>query len=239
METVVPSIGLDGCKAGWFLVLINPDGTWRSEILQSLNGLGSFLTSDTHCLIDIPIGLPDSGLAERTCDLAARKVLGRRAPTVFRVPARPTLSAQSYREACDINQKWTHRKLSKQSYHILGKIAEADWFRRSYPHVRLREFHPEIGFWSLNGGQVVPEKKKSAEGQRKRLAILQEACEMAGTVYQESLSRFKRGVVQPDDILDALCGAILGRSPARLKSMPNRRETDGLGLPMEIVYTGR
>lgn len=235
----VPSIGLDGCKAGWFLVMIHPDGTWRSEILQSLNGLGSFLTSDTHCLIDIPIGLPDSGKAERACDTGARRMLGRRSSTVFPAPSRPALVAETYREACEINQKLTGRKLSKQSYHLFGKIAEADRFRRSFPDVRLREFHPEVGFWSLNGGQVVPEKKKSVEGQLKRLAILQQIYDQAGILYQDCLSRYLRRDVQRDDILDAMCGAILGRIPDRLQPIPEKPESDGLGLPMEIVYIKR
>jgi predicted RNase H-like nuclease len=53
--------------------------------------------------IDIPIGLP--GGRPRTVDGEARRLLGPRASSVFPAPARGTLDASSYEEACEASRK--------------------------------------------------------------------------------------------------------------------------------------
>ena len=53
-------------------------------------------------LVDIPIGLPETG-AERACDLMARRLLGPRKSSVFPVPVRQAVHAPTYQEACDLN----------------------------------------------------------------------------------------------------------------------------------------
>ena len=58
-------------------------------------------------LIDIPIGLLDKGPDERSCDKAARKLLGKRASSVFPAPARQALDASDYQAALAVNREST------------------------------------------------------------------------------------------------------------------------------------
>src|SRR5581483_732956 len=76
--------------------------------------------------VDIPIGLPSGHSTDdgrRRCDGAARALLGPRAVSVFPAPCRPTLSATSYRDACqlEISARQGGSGLSRQAYGILPK----------------------------------------------------------------------------------------------------------------------
>jgi hypothetical protein len=72
--------------------------------------------------VDIPIGFPEriTGLG-RECDGAARKVLGKRASSVFAPPARAVLSETDYRRACAAALATSDppRQISKQMFHLL------------------------------------------------------------------------------------------------------------------------
>src|SRR6185436_13019562 len=82
--------------------------------------------------IDIPIGLPSGAPrdnARRRADAEARAFLGRRrAVSVFSSPCRPTLAAQSYREACDleVRARGGGKGLSQEAYNIIPKIRDVD-----------------------------------------------------------------------------------------------------------------
>jgi predicted RNase H-like nuclease len=191
-------------------------------------------------LIDIPIGLSSTGSAERTVDGLARALLKpRRQASIFTPPCREALSAGTYAEACRINQRICGRKISIQTWHITAKIKEVDDFLQATPGARgiLRETHPEMCFWSLAGGKPLRYAKKSAEGRRERLDLLQSIYPASSELYRVALERFPRGAVARDDILDALANAV---TATRLKSsgqtLPENPPRDMCGLPMEMVY---
>ena len=76
-------VGVDGCPGGWLAMAF--DG---SSIEPHFHPTFSELVqrySDVGCIaIDIPIGLSSTGA--RACDLAARRLLGRRRSSVFPAP---------------------------------------------------------------------------------------------------------------------------------------------------------
>ena len=70
-------MGVDGCQAGWFAILLGSRMRWHAYCYQSFAELWSQHSSVDLLLIDIPIGLPDRMKPRRQCDLEARRLLGR------------------------------------------------------------------------------------------------------------------------------------------------------------------
>jgi predicted RNase H-like nuclease len=146
-------VGVDGCKAGWFAVRLNSDGTWDTRSFADIQSLWGEWRGADRILIDMPIGLPDRKLTFRHCDGEARKLLGRRrASSVFSAPSRASLEAHSYRHASILNRREVGRRLTRQSYSIIPKIRQLDDLLASDGLARqaIREVHPEICFWALN-----------------------------------------------------------------------------------------
>src|SRR6478735_7665406 len=121
--------GVDGTPGGWAIVTMK---NGRSSI-QKVAKLTDFIDhrNDFKIIaVDVPIGLLDVyEVGGRSCDRAARKLLGRkRASSVFPAPVRATLSAKSYEEACAcLRASALHgRRITKQTYNILDKIREVD-----------------------------------------------------------------------------------------------------------------
>lgn len=232
-------IGVDGCRAGW--VVATSDLALRQPefrivphfqaLLDGLQGVRALIA------VDIPIGLPcgrprDDGT--RLADSAARAFLGgRRGTSVFSAPSRPTLAAESYRAACNLESRARGRGkgLSQQAFNIIGKIREVDEAvlpRHQEPldetaRVWVREAHAEVIFAALNGeGQpehgLIHAKRGCARcrgtacpGEGDRLALLRIVLPAfdPGSV-REALVREHRQrsgspgpVVGRDDIVDA------------------------------------
>ena len=80
--------GVDGCRAGWLLVRVAPDGGQCVEISEKFNALP--LRGLAMTAVDMPIGLPESG--PRGCDFLARDRLpADRKSSVFLHFRRPLL----------------------------------------------------------------------------------------------------------------------------------------------------
>ncbi|MGD8252227.1 MAG: DUF429 domain-containing protein [Desulfobacterales bacterium] len=191
-------------------------------------------------LIDIPIGLVSESGCRREADSLARKALApRRHRSVFSPPCRQALSAETYEEACRINQEVCGSGISIQTWRILPRIREVDAFLRAIPRARgiVRESHPEICFWALAGFHPMAHPKKSREGREERLDVLQRHDPRSLEIFNDALKRFPRKAVSPDDILDALVNAL---AAARLTTagatLPEDPPTDRHGLPMEMVF---
>lgn len=169
--------GLDGCSAGWLGVGLTAEGEPRWSLWPDLAAAWVDLAGCRLVLVDIPIGLRREDGRARRCDAEARKLLGARASSVFPPPVRPTLEAESYEKACEINLEATGKKITLQAWHISPKIRQADRLLRGLPDrgvgwrnwgsagssglrpeavekIRgsLRESHPEVVFQALAGG---------------------------------------------------------------------------------------
>lgn len=255
---MIKYIGVDGCRAGWFAVGFGNGKEWDIGVFSNISSLCKHYSKARLILIDIPIGLSDKGVKERTCDIEARRILGpKRGTSIFLVPCRAVLCVNSYRKACIINKELSGRSISKQAWQIVPKIREVDEFirlqsrcsrrrptrRGGYPD--LRETHPEICFWAL-AGRPMQYWKKTRLGCKERLAILRMAFSNTDDIINEAKIRYRRkDVPRPcvqgrgvaiDDILDALAVALISRKGIKkLVSIPKNPEYDSCGLRMEIV----
>lgn len=231
--------GIDGCRGGWFCVGLGRRGAWTFSILP-VAGIAGVAGSAKAILIDIPIGLPDSGPDERACDREARRLLApKRGSSVFPAPARATLRARTYPQALAINRRVTGRGLSRQSWAIAPKIKAVDGLLKINPRLRavLRECHPEICFRALNGGRPMRHNKKTAAGRRERLVILRRFLPAADELYEQARASYRRQQVALDDIIDAMVAAVTAkRGEGNYRTLPARPPRDASGLRMEMVY---
>ncbi|TNE73956.1 DUF429 domain-containing protein [bacterium] len=183
--------------------------------------------------IDIPIGLAEH--SERECDLELRKWLGKNRSFVFITPVRDAVYASSFKEAGDINQLKTGKRISVQAWNICSKIKESDTWLRYYPDEirKWKESHPESIFHLLNDENAL-DSKKTKVGFEQRIQLIQEEITDV-TSIRDFINHTKRKQVQPDDVLDAVILAIAAsKSTDRTMLMFGDHQTDSFGLPMHI-----
>ena len=233
-------IGVDGCRDGWFYFRSDGDDI-RSGIAGDFAELVEGLPSGARVFIDIPIGLIDSGSYGRECDRLARRALGSpRSSSVFSAPAFPVLAATNYEDAKRKSDQTIGKKLSRQAFAIVPKIKEVNEYLAANRNssVVVREVHPELCFWGLNGGVAMQHGKKKLAGYNERLQLLQKFLPNAQTLVQDALKNHRRYEVARDDIIDALVALVTGcTADDKLITLPANPPLDARSLAMEIVYT--
>ena len=257
-------VGVDGCPAGWFSVGLGEgdDDGYEVAVFGKFSELIEHYSNATLILVDIPIGLNESGPEERQCDKEARDQLKHRKSSVFRVPVRKAIHQKTREAAAKVEQKLTKEKdgkgksIGSTAWGIVPKIAEVDRFmiKNVDMHEKVREVHPEILFWALNGEEDMCCGKKTLQGFYERMNVLRKVERRADAILEHALPlTCDPKVVGGDDILDALAAAVTarlgtqagrrGRQAKRgLQTLPARGryrsplESDDRGLPMEMVY---
>jgi len=231
-------VGVDGCKAGW--IAITKDGNkLKYKLFSTVSELLLVFSRATRVLIDIPIGLPWSDVPIRPCDRLARAALGERRYSVFPVPCRSAVHAETVVQAREINNKVLARSLSKQTWGICRKIAEVDTFltgeRPTY--AEIREVHPEVCFWALAGRSPMKYNKKNRGGIDERIALLSKFEPETERFLVRILDQELRKNVRADDVLAALVAFVTSCVPSsQLRSLRGLPVSDEKGLPMEMVY---
>ncbi len=235
--------GVDGCRAGWFVVLrdINQHQPDRCLIAPQFTDILSLSEEPAIIAVDMPIGLPEiAGRGGRDCDVAARSVLGARQSSVFAVPARAAVMESDYATACQtaFRKSDPPRRVSKQCFNLFAKMRQIDAVMSPQLQARVHECHPEAAFWSMNDRQALqtPKKVKSRPHEpgladRRRLLEAQrfEAEFLRRTPYPKSQAG-------PDDLLDACACAVTALRILRgeAQRFPTDPPYDAHGLRMEI-----
>jgi predicted RNase H-like nuclease len=235
----VDFVGVDGCRAGWIAIVIGESGATSHLVAPRIAEVAQ-RHPDALVLVDIPIGLRETESDERKCDVEARAVLGPRGSSVFPAPCRAALGLSTYRAASDENHRQTGRRLSKQSFNIAPRILDVEeYLRESWASGPvIREMHPEVCFWALDG-RPMSHSKRTAEGAAERIAVLARHLPSAAALVDEVTRAHRKTALGQDDVIDALAGAVMARLGASgLKTLPATPERDSRGLRMEIVYAG-
>jgi len=227
-------IGVDGCGGGWIAASRDSRGAICCQRVETLAELFAESVLPRVVAVDVPIGLLRRGA--RDCDVEARRLLGVRRSSVFPAPIRPILTATSQTDASRIRYRVEGKRVSIQTWAIVPKIVEVDRFLRADTVRReiVREVHPEVSFFFLNGGRPMSMAKRKADGQAERLSLLRR---WFGEAIGHALAERERLGCKADDIVDALvalwsaerigCGAAL--------SIPVRPPLDAYGLRMEMM----
>jgi predicted RNase H-like nuclease len=186
--------GADGCKRGWLRALRETDtGILHFDVVDDARGLLRSEPRPIVLAIDIPIGLTHAG--PRDCDRMARERLGwPRRNSVFPAPIRSALAARTREEASRLTQERDGRRVSTQAWAIYAKIRAVDEFLRSNEDAkrRFREVHPEVSFCAWNGHRPIVPGKKTREGRRLRLDLVENWCRTV-TVCQARQTRRQSG----------------------------------------------
>lgn len=97
-------MGVDACKKGWVGITSDLRGYFGVNIGELVTAADRDVVLDVVA-IDIPIGLPTTGA--RQADVLARRVVGKRASSVFTKPIRAALLAATHAEAALLNVEAT------------------------------------------------------------------------------------------------------------------------------------
>jgi len=235
----VPRIaGIDGCKAGWFVVCETPlPGPWKWFVAANFDEVARKLSDYDAIGIDMPVGIPDTG--GRECETLARRILSpKRTASVFPAPIRPILGLGDYREACSVREAIEGKRMSKQSFFIMEKIEEVDSViqaRRPFA-ANLYEVHPEVSFTALGGGEPMQHSKRRQAGFDERFEYLCDVYPKA--TLEAALGAYPRSEVARDDVLDAF--AVLWSAKrialSTAERLPPEPAYDPRGIDMAIWY---
>ncbi|WP_010247751.1 DUF429 domain-containing protein [Acetivibrio cellulolyticus] len=232
---IYKSVGIDGCDKGWMVAML----TGSILSIERYNSIADVLSANKAAdkfIIDIPIGLADSREeAVHRPENAARKILKGKSFSIFPAPFRSVARAKTKLEAWEIS-KALDARASRMTMGIREAVNEIDIFlqeNEGWKNVLL-ESHPEVCFALLNGGNTVMEKKKKEQGIEKRLEILEEY-----GIDRISVSRHPLFAKYSDDVVDAVCLALIGRLASEGKSttIPSNDEikADSTGLKMQMI----
>jgi predicted RNase H-like nuclease len=247
------AVGVDGARGGWAVACLYEDGT-RLMLLGDIGEIAELRAgSGAPVAIDIPIGLLDS-VDFRPCDVAARRLLGRRASTVFAPPARYMLAAAgdygAIRALVADERRWNPaaKGLSAQSAGIAPKVREVDDWVRAHPDSErwLYECHPELSFVAMNGGAPLGEGKRSPAGARERLRLVRAAFPDAeaqlaaarrpATSAGRATPRLPAASAGRADWLDAYAALHTAAAIASGEHIELGAARDSEGVPMRIVH---
>lgn len=220
--------GIDGYRKGWIAAIEVSHG---ETMVTTYPNFSSILDDEhlTLIVIDIPIGLLDHGA--RTCDVEARRLLGRgRGSSVFPSPIRTMLEAGTWEEACRRRVEQEGKKCSKQVAGILPKIREVDGGMTPARQQRVREGHPELCFAMMNEGKPMSFNKRTKQGQDERLGLLLHQ-------FPDIIRSLEEVRGARTDALDAYACLWTARRVAQGKavSLTAETEADRKGLKAEII----
>ncbi len=235
----VTLVGVDGCKGGWIAVIETPGNALHARTFQSFAQLRATVGSDAVIAVDMPIGLPDRvAQGGRGPENAIRPLLGQRQSSVFSIPSRSAVETLDYRQACKqaLATSQPPRKISKQAFFLFAKIREIDAEITPRNQHLLRESHPELVFWRLNGERPLETAKKikgaiNPVGMEQRRRLL-----AGGGLPTELLMQAPPKGAAADDFLDA-CACLMTARRILVGSavhFPTVPLFDGRGLQIAI-----
>ena len=199
MSTV---IGIDGCRAGWIITQILDNQFLSFQIIENLNNDYLKKSNLSHIGIDIPLHLSNKGA--RLAEIEARRLLKKRACTIFSPPTLKALSEKNYIDACDVNFQECGRRISKQSWNLFPKIKEAQKFVENNLISKLEvfEIHPELSFMAMNDMNLIEASKKTDIGKEIRISLIKKFFPTFS--FQSIRNKYKKNQVLDDDILDSI-----------------------------------
>ena len=229
--------GVDGCRAGWLCITRDLDtGRIESAVFENAESLVQQKPEPSIIAVDIPIGLTEAG--PRQCDLIARKLLGRRASSVFPTPVRGILRARTRLEADRILRRIEGKCVPAQAFAIFRKVLEFDEILSLEPRLqdRIKEVHPEVCFRAWNNNSAMSFRKRAKSGRAERHKLV--TSRFGVKVVEEIRNKYLVKDVAHDDIYDAFAalrtaGRILEKKAAVI---PDPSPVDAKGLHMEMWY---
>ena len=220
--------GVTPCSGGWLLAgAKHHSATFMPEpprvfetFLEVLGERPGYATM----VVNAPIGYRDEvGDPPRTCDLEARKLLGRRGSTITSAPTRASL-----REGDDFTTSGLDATTLVRLRHYRELYLEMSPFRQRV----LYEGHPELSFYQLNDDVPLRFSKRREEGREERRALLEKRIQNVQLILDAQIG------VPEKHLYDAVALMWTARrvNGKAAKRIPSDAEWDSEGLRTEYVY---
>jgi len=224
--------GMESCSYGWMAVTVEFDQEVLSEehhLFSTVREAFSLFPRPGIFAVNVPIGLlDDSAKGGRECDRQARKVLGKpRGNSIFSPPSRSSLNCSTFEQARSSG-------LNRQSFAILPRVLEMDQIINPERQSWIKEAHPELSFYMMDGLRPTEERRKTSPGRKARVDLLMRFFHQVG----EGSTRFTRKDVLPDDVLDAYAAAWTAMRVFKGEAgyIPENPMCDSRGVEMAIWY---
>jgi predicted RNase H-like nuclease len=230
-------VGIDGFLNNWCICKLMNEKIEVTVEPNIINATKS-VSKSKLTLIDIPIGLSSKNI-NRSIDFKLRKLLPKgKKSSVFTPPCRKAVYAPNYLTAKEINITETLKSISIQSWNISNKIKEVDEFLIINNDYNLHEAHPEFCFLNLNNNIPLSDGKKTKEGIKKRIQILNNHIKNCEDVLEDSYQKYCHKKIKKDDILDAMSLAVSAmywkkNNKRKITQIPKKDEK---GIALEIYY---
>ncbi|MFD1587840.1 DUF429 domain-containing protein [Halorientalis brevis] len=232
-------LGVAYTDDGWLAAAFDASGFAHADVFAEVGEIWArYEEVVERILVDVPIGLVDSGETPRPCEEPARAVLGPRATAVTDPPVREAARKRRYPAADRVNQRKADRRLSKSAFAVSDGIVAVDELLQEVTEARpvFAEAHPEVCYRAF-AGTTLEREKRTAGGYAERMRALVTFTRDAPPVVQECAEATAGHDVAVHDVLDAVALGYTARpGPGSLRSLPADPPTDATGLPMQIVY---
>ncbi|MFB6224275.1 MAG: DUF429 domain-containing protein [Haloarcula sp.] len=233
------SVGVCWSDGSWVAVAFTSDGFDHAEVYDGVGECWSrYEDHAQRILVDIPIGLVESGDPTRRCDTLARSILGDRSAAVRTPPVREATRKRRYSTANRVHRRKSDQDLSEQAFARSDGIARVDELLQELPEAAavVRESHPEVCFRAF-AGEPLEHSKRTAAGYAERMRTLAHYDRDAAPTVQKAAEGTSGATVAVDDVLDAVALAYTAAPGGRdLRTLPPDPPRDPTGLPMEIAY---
>ena len=106
-------------------------------------------------------------------DQLARKLLSKKASSIFTAPTPEMLAQPNYEKASLVSKRLFGKSMSLQSWYLFPKIKDVQQVKNKFQGVRkFYEIHPELSFMAMNKMEILEISKKLAQGKEMRLNLI-------------------------------------------------------------------
>jgi len=219
-------VGADVYPQGWAAVALRRGRVERVVACATFREVLDTFPDAAAVGVDIPIGFALDEV--RTCDLAARKLLGPLWSSVFLTPPRRVLDAPDYPEALERSRAQLGVGISRQAYGLRARILEVD--AEVVAGDNVFEVHPEVCFRAM-AGRPLTTRKATWAGMWIRLDLLHRA----GIDLPPDVG--VAGLIPPADVIDAAAAAwTAARIASHQAECVAAPQNDERGRPVTIWY---
>lgn len=242
-------LGVDWAGNGWVAAVLDDHADPTVTFYPTILNLWVEHDDAAAILVDIPIGLRESG--KRLADVRAQQLLGpERGRSVFLTPTREAVYAPDIETAKE-RQQPADFGIQNQAWAIVPRIREVDTFLQKFAGTvsedQILEAHPELCFYGLSEGEPMTHSKDTEAGIEERRAVLESIDPDLVMAFEEAIETLTEpayapmiGKTQVDDILDALVTATTAKlgygAFERVPPVSEAERDTVLMRDIEIVY---
>ncbi|MFC6756455.1 MULTISPECIES: DUF429 domain-containing protein [Haloarcula] len=232
-------VGVAYRDGSWLAVTFSGDGYEETAVFDGIGDCwAAYEEAARLILVDVPIGLVESGDPVRRCDALARELLGPRSTAVVDPPVREATRKRRYSTANRVHERKAGAALSEAAFERSDAIAMCDELLQEVPEAAavIRSAHSELCFRAF-AGEPLAEDATTAAGYAERMRTLAQQDRDAPPVVQKVAEATTGHSVPVAAALDAVVLAYTAApGGGELRTLPAEVPTDASGLPMELVY---